>query len=94
MTAKEARLIAPVMVAYSMGKKVQWYQRETGTWRDEESPSFSSALRWRVKPEPLVAYAMVVEGKIVALYSDENVAEGAKVDWPHGARIHRLVEQP
>lgn len=54
MTIKEAKIILPIIKAYSEGKTIQVYSPIKREWEDIEDPAFNcSPGGYRIKPEPV-----------------------------------------
>ena len=50
MTREDVKKLLPIIKAYSVGKKIQFFNGEE--WIDKEKPSFDSEPhRYRIKPE-------------------------------------------
>jgi hypothetical protein len=89
---------AEVIAAYYSGKTVQ-HKHGLDVWIDWAEiypPAFSGAVGWRIKPEPLVKWAVVFPtGTLWGVYGSREVAEreksGNKIEH---ARIVRMVEIP
>lgn len=51
MTRENAKLLLPIIKAYSEGKQIQHF--EFGEWIDKEYPNFTDLISfYRIKPEP------------------------------------------
>jgi hypothetical protein len=54
MNREDAKRIAPVMLSFGDGKRVEWKQKHLATWYEAQDPNFDGILEWRIKPEPLI----------------------------------------
>lgn len=51
MTREEAKELLPIMQAFAEGKTVE-YREQGGAWKVAHTPTWSSCLSYRIKPEP------------------------------------------
>ena len=51
MTREEAKELLPIMQAFAEGKTVE-YRESGGAWKVARTPTWSSCLFYRIKPEP------------------------------------------
>ena len=51
MTREEAKELLPIMQAFAEGKTVE-YRESGGAWKVAHTPTWSSCLFYRIKPEP------------------------------------------
>lgn len=65
MTPNQVREFLPLFQAFAEGKKIEVFIphndpafADGGTWVEEPLPDFNPASKWRVKPEPIVLYAV------------------------------------
>ena len=86
---------AEVIAAYYSGKAVQ--VQASGTWLSftlghSETPQFSAHREWRIKPEPVICWALALEGGAVAQpCRTRDTARSWLQNFP-GARVVKLVE--
>lgn len=53
MTREETKKNLHLITAFAEGKTIQYYNNEKKDWIDvDEHPSYSFAVKWRIKPEP------------------------------------------
>ncbi len=54
MTREEAKVLLPIIQAFSEGKVIEsrCIKGDTSLWYDEEDPSFDEDYEYRIKPEP------------------------------------------
>jgi hypothetical protein len=106
MSAKTVTIDHPhaeVIAAYYSGKTVQvrGFNDEWHDWRmpldcDDDAPAFFSKNEWRIKPEPIVKWAVAFPtGSLWGVYESREFAEREILghELAH-ARIVRMVEQP
>lgn len=51
MTREEAKELLPIMQAFAEGKTVE-YREQGGAWKVAHTPTWSSCISYRIKPEP------------------------------------------
>ena len=51
MTREEAKELLPIMQAFAEGKTIE-YRESGGAWKVARTPTWSSCLFYRIKPEP------------------------------------------
>ena len=51
MTREEAKELLPIIQAFADGKTIE-YRRSGGAWKVAHTPTWSSCLFYRIKPEP------------------------------------------
>ena len=51
MTREEAKELLPIMQAFAEGKTIE-YRESGGAWKVAHTPTWSSCLFYRIKPEP------------------------------------------
>ena len=51
MTREEAKELLPIMQAFAEGKTIE-YRASGGAWKVAQTPTWSSHLIYRIKPEP------------------------------------------
>ena len=51
MTREEAKELMPIMQAFAEGKTIE-YRESGGAWKVAHTPTWSSCLFYRIKPEP------------------------------------------
>lgn len=51
MTRDEAKELLPIMQAFAEGKTIE-YRESGGAWKVAQTPTWSSCLFYRIKPEP------------------------------------------
>ena len=51
MTREEAKELLPIMQAFAEGKTIE-YRESGGAWKAAHTPTWSSHLFYRIKPEP------------------------------------------
>lgn len=51
MTREEAKELLPIMQAFAEGKTIE-YRESGGAWKVAHTPTWSSCLSYRIKPEP------------------------------------------
>ena len=51
MTREEAKELLPIMQAFAEGKTIE-YREYDGEWKEAHTPTWSSRLFYRIKPEP------------------------------------------
>ena len=51
MTREEAKELLPIMQAFAEGKTIE-YRESSGAWKVAHTPTWSSHLFYRIKPEP------------------------------------------
>ena len=51
MTREEAKELLPIIQAFSEGKTIE-YRTQGGAWKATDTPTWSSHLIYRIKPEP------------------------------------------
>ena len=51
MTREEAKELLPIMQAFAEGKTIE-YREHDGEWKEAHTPTWSSRLFYRIKPEP------------------------------------------
>ena len=51
MTREEAKELLPIMQAFAEGKTIE-YRTQGGAWKVANTPTWSSCLFYRIKPEP------------------------------------------
>ena len=51
MTREEAKELLPIMQAFAEGKTIE-YRESGGAWKVANTPTWSSCLFYRIKPEP------------------------------------------
>ena len=51
MTREEAKELLPIMQAFAEGKTIE-YRTSGGAWKVAHTPTWSSCLSYRIKPEP------------------------------------------
>lgn len=51
MTREEAKEMLPIIQAYAEGKTIE-YRESGGAWKVAHTPTWSSCLFYRIKPEP------------------------------------------
>ena len=51
MTREEAKELLPIMQAFAEGKTIE-YREQGGAWKVAHTPTWSSCLSYRIKPEP------------------------------------------
>ena len=51
MTREEAKELLPIMQAFAEGKTIE-YRESGGAWKEAHTPTWSSRLFYRIKPEP------------------------------------------
>ena len=51
MTREEAKELLPIMQAFAEGKTIE-YRESGGEWKVAHTPTWSSCLFYRIKPEP------------------------------------------
>lgn len=56
MNKDRARILAPVVLAFAIGKTVQVKSPSGTVWEDASDPSFADGYLWRIKPEPREGY--------------------------------------
>jgi hypothetical protein len=50
MNREEAKELLPVIQAFADGENVEYYNKADDKWYKMDTPSFSSAFKWRIKP--------------------------------------------
>lgn len=51
MTREEAKELLPIIQAFAEGKTIE-YREHVGEWEEAHTPTWSSRLFYRIKPEP------------------------------------------
>ena len=51
MTREEAKELLPIMQSFAEGKTIE-YRESGGAWKVAHTPTWSSCLSYRIKPEP------------------------------------------
>ena len=51
MTREEAKELMPIIQAFAEGKTIE-YREHVGEWEEAHTPTWSSRLFYRIKPEP------------------------------------------
>jgi hypothetical protein len=91
---------AEVIAAYYSGKTIQWCMKVG--WRDWArgqhigNPAFLPEQTYRIKPEPLVRWAVICDNEVIwGLYGCKEAALGATgCRGTAKTRVVRMVETP
>jgi len=92
MNKDNAHLYLPLAQALAEGKTIQF--RHSEGWKDTSEVYMSSPEHYRIKPEPLVCWALEVDGgQIIECSKDIAFIQNAARGWVT-ARIVRMIEAP
>jgi hypothetical protein len=92
MTRDDAKVLWPIIKAWSEGKTLQFLAHSGGRWCvvDEYDAGFSPD-RYRIKPEPIECYGVVDADGALRIFKDRNGAIFVAAGY-QGSRAIKLRE--
>lgn len=91
MTRDEAKKLLPVIQAFADGKDVQ-LKIDDKTWMNRQDPVFHPKCEYRIKPEPLECWLVVLTDGSIFHRSTKEEAERTLRAFHTNAAIHHMRE--